>query len=269
MKHILSIPILFALLVAPFARAQVVVTNPISDILSQTMHVEDIAKTVEMINNQVRQIQTLTQQLQQIQAYVKAFGDPSSLTSIVGADSLVGSLKTSGVGQTIGQLQQSANGATALQYDANGLYQGLGQTFSTPNGATVQRDEELYRKFGAIQQGSRNFQSVTDDVLARRAALRKQIADTTQQLQAATTDAETQKLTGVLVGYNAELGAVDREIEQAAAQVATQDAENRADRERQEQARREERRAQMEEGIRRYGEVFRLETTRPVLPTNR
>ena len=74
MKLILSLAAL--IFAAPFVRAQVVVTNPISDILSQTMHVEDIAKTVEMINNQVKQITTLTQQLQQIQAYVKAFGEP-------------------------------------------------------------------------------------------------------------------------------------------------------------------------------------------------
>ncbi len=68
------------------------------------------------------------------------------------------------------------------------------------------------------------------------------------------------------IGYSAELDAVDREIDHAAAQVATQDAENRADRERQEQARREERQAEMEESFRRYGEVFRLETTAPTLP---
>jgi hypothetical protein len=48
------------------ARAQYVVTNPISDVLDEMMHVEDIAKTVEMINNQVQQINALTQQLQQI-----------------------------------------------------------------------------------------------------------------------------------------------------------------------------------------------------------
>ena len=103
----------------------------------------------------------------------------------------------------------------------------------------------------------------------RREALRGKIATTTEQLQAASTDAETQKLTGVLVGYGAELDAVDREVAQAAAQVATQDAENRADRERQEAARREEREAQMAESFRRYGEVFRLETSRPALPTSR
>ena len=74
MKLILSLAAL--LFAAPLVQAQVVVTNPISDILSQAMHVEDIAKTVEMINNQVKQITTLTQQLQQIQAYVKTFGEP-------------------------------------------------------------------------------------------------------------------------------------------------------------------------------------------------
>ncbi len=38
------------------ANAQYVVTNPISDVLDEIMHLEDIAKTVEMINNQVQQI---------------------------------------------------------------------------------------------------------------------------------------------------------------------------------------------------------------------
>ena len=124
MKLILSLTVL--IFTAATLRAQVVVTKPVSDILSQTLHAEDIAKTVQMINNQMQQINTLTQQLQQIQSYVKAFGDPSKLLQITGADSLVSSLKSSGVGQTIGQLQQAASGVAALQYNANGLYQSLG-----------------------------------------------------------------------------------------------------------------------------------------------
>lgn len=249
--------------------AQVVVTDPVAHSLSKVQHAQDIAKYVEMVNNQVKQINTLTSQLQQIQAYVKAFGDPEQLLQIAGADQLVSSLQQTGVGDTIAQLQQSANGIQALRYNANGLYSTLGQTFTTPGGAQVPRAEELYRKYGAIQQGSRNFQSVTDDVLKRRENLRSDIAATTAKLQASTTDAETQKLTGVLVGYNAELATVDHEIDNATAQVVTQDAENRADRERQEQARREERQAQMEESFRRYSEVFRLETTPPQFPSGR
>ena len=52
MKLILSLTAL--IFTATALRAQVVVvTNPVSDILSQTLHTEDIVKTVPMINNQV------------------------------------------------------------------------------------------------------------------------------------------------------------------------------------------------------------------------
>jgi len=214
MKLIFSITTL--LVAASLANAQVVVIDPTAIAHNQANHVVDLAKYVEMVNNQIRQINTMTQELQQVTAYVKAFGDPSKLLNIVGANQLIGSLQQTGVGQTLTQLQRSANGLQALQYNGNGLYQSLGQTFTTPSGAQVPRLEDLYRKYGAIQDDSRNFQSVTTDVLARRANLRNQIASTTTQLQAATTDAETQKLTGVIVGYNAELATVDHEIYTAA-----------------------------------------------------
>jgi len=263
-KYLVSL--VFSIIAAPLLPAQVVVIDPTAIAQSQTNHLVDLAKYVEMVNNQLKQITTMTQELQQVTAYVKAFGDPSSLLNITGANQLISSLKQSGVGQTIGQLQQAANGIQALEYTANGLYTNLGSTFTTPGGVQLPRAEELYRKYGAVQQSSQNFQGVTTDVLSRRANLRNQIASTTTQLQAATTDAETQKLTGVLVGYNAELATVDHEIDNAAGQVLTQDAENRADKERDDQARREERQAQMEESFRRYGEVFQLETTPPTFP---
>ena len=68
--------------VASATQAQLVVTNPISDVLNETMHVEDIAKAVETINNQVQQNNARTQELQQIQTYVKAFGDLEQLLNI-------------------------------------------------------------------------------------------------------------------------------------------------------------------------------------------
>ena len=267
MKPILSLVTLFVS--ASLLSAQVVVIDPTAIAHAQANHVVDLAKYVEMVNNQVTQINTLTQQLQQIQAYVKAFGNPASLLNITGANQLVGSLQQGGIGQTLTQLQRTANGIQALQYTGNGLYTSLGQSFTTPGGAQVPRLDQLYRKYGAIQQDSRNFQSVTDDVLRRRENLRSNIVTTTSKLQASTTDAETQKLNGVLVGYNAELATVDHEIDNATGQIVAQDAENRADREREEQARREERQAQIEESIQRYGEVFRLENTPPQFPTDR
>jgi hypothetical protein len=71
----------------------------------------------------------------------------------------------------------------------------------------------------------------------------------------------------VLAGYTAELGSVDHEIDNAAEQVTTQDIENRADKERQEDARREERQAQVQEGFQQYGQVFQLDTSAPAFPS--
>jgi hypothetical protein len=265
MKYLL--PLFVGIAISPtLLRAQVVVTNPISDAFAQVMHAEDLAKQVEVINNQVQQINALTQQLQQVQAYVKAFGNPEQVRNVVGADQLVTSLQQTGVGQTLSTLQQKSDGADSLSYTGNGIYETLASTFTTPAGVEITRTEDSYRKFGAIQQSSQNFQAVTNNVLSRRESLRQAIAATTQQLQFASTDAETQKLSGVLAGYTAELAAVDREVDHAADQVTTQDIENRADRERQEQARREERQAQVEEGFRRYSEVFHLDTSVPAFP---
>ncbi len=259
--------LLFAVGLTTAAHAQLVVTNPISDVLDEVMHVEEIAKTVEMINNQVQQINALTQQLQQIQAYVKAFGDPEQLLSIVGADALIDSLNQSGVGQTLGELQNLARGVEALRDNANGLYQSVGETFTTPGGYELPRAEELYRKFAASQRATQNFKSVYDDVSQRRVVLKGRIADTTQQLQASSTDAETQKLAGVITGYNAELAAIDKEVDHALAESVVLDIQNREDREKQEQARREERMAEFSEAMTNYSKTFRVNDAPPAFPT--
>ena len=115
----------------------------------------------------------------------------------------------------------------ALTDNANGLYQSIGQTFTTPGGYELPRAEELYRKFAASQRATRNFESVYDDVSQRRGILKGRIADTTQQLQASTTDAETQKLAGVITGYNAELAAIDKEVDQALAESLVLDMQDR------------------------------------------
>jgi hypothetical protein len=254
--------------VASAAHAQYVVTDPVSDVLNQVMHLQDIAKTVEMINNQVQQINTLTQELQQTQAYVKAFGNPEELIHIVGADELIRSLKTPGVGQPLIELQNGASGAEAFRDNQSGLYLKVGSDITTPNGAELPRDEELYRKFAASAAAVQNFKTVFNDVSQRREVLKRQIADTTQQLQAATTAAETQKLTGVLTGYNAGLAAADKEVDQALGESVVLTMQNDSDREKQDLARAEERKAEFGEAMSKYSETFQINDAPAAFPTH-
>jgi hypothetical protein len=265
MKLKLTVIIASVLCVAS-ARAQEVVYDPSLHIQNIINQAANIAKYVEMIDNQVQQINTLTSQLQELQNYNKAFGDPSKIVNITGVSGLVQDIEKTGAGQTLGALENLSQGIDALKYDANGLYHNVGQTFATPNGNIIAREQDRYRPFASINKTTQNFADVYADVIARRRALKQDIAATTEKLQSAATASEAQKLTGVLVGLNAELAATDKELDQAFAVSLVQDAENRNDKEKQDQARTEEQQAEFSESIKKYNDTMRLSVTPPAFP---
>jgi hypothetical protein len=267
MKRILTV-IAATLLCAASSRAQYVVYDPALHTQTIIDEAENIAKYVMMIDNQVQQISTMTSQLQQLQQYNQAFGTPSQILNLAGFMSLISDLGDTGVGQAVGQLETLAQGINAEQYDANGLYHNVGATFTTPDGSSVSRDANLYRQFAAINETTRNFSNVYADVVSRRDSLRQDIAGTTEQLRAATTASEVQKLTGVLIGLNAELSATDKELDHAASVSFVQNAENQNDQAKQQQARVEEQQAEFSEGIQKYNNSMTLSTEPATFPVN-
>jgi hypothetical protein len=241
-------------LVLTSLEAQVVVVDPAAIAQSKADHIVDLAKYIEMVNNQLRQITTMTQELQQVTAYVKAFGDPSKLLNIVGANQLISGLQQSGVGQTLAALRQTASGIQSLQNNANGLYQQI--TNTSFSGISVPRAVDSYKPFSALENTSSNYTSVYDDAMRRREDLKRQMSATVAQLQASTTDAETQKLHGVLTGQTAQLHAVDQEIVNATSQSVVQDISNRNDEEKQQQARDEEIAADRHDALTKFGAMM-------------
>jgi len=182
--------------VATSARAQWVVYDPAVHTQQILDEAQNIAKYIEMINNQVQQIRTLTDQLGEFKHYENLFGDPKAvLLSTV--KPLTDDLRKTELGQTLTTLQSAVNGAQAMRYNAGGLFQSVGTTFQTPNGATVTQLEAPYLPVAAVQKTTDNFLSVSTDATARRIALKGQVAATTDALRNATTDAEVQKLTAV------------------------------------------------------------------------
>lgn len=243
---------------AASSRAQWIVYDPTVNIQQIISQAENVAKYVQMIQNQIQQINTLTSQLNELQHYNEIFGNPNQILNLVGFTGLIADLRNTGVGQAIGQLEDLAQGIDALRYDANGLYHNIRETFTTPTGATVSRDQNSYRPFAAVNATTKNFSDVYADVIARRRALKQDIAATTAQLRAATTASEVQKLTGLLVSQNAALAATDKELDQALGLSLVQDAENRNDQAKQDQARIEEQRAEFSDGIQQYNNTVKL-----------
>ncbi|HTS18512.1 MAG TPA: hypothetical protein VMP11_13140 [Verrucomicrobiae bacterium] len=257
MKRIL-IAIAAALLSAAPSRAQYVVYDPTMNMQQIIDEAQSIAKYVQMIDNQVQQINTLSSQLQQLQQYNAAFGNPAQILTLAGFTGLITDLQDAGVGQPLGILEGLSQGINALQYDANGLYHNVGVTFTTPNGASVTRDANLYRPFAAVNETTLNFSNVYANVVSRRDALRDDIAATTEQLRSATTASQVQKLTGILIGLNAELDATDKELDHATSVSLVQTAENQNDQAKQEQARLEEQQAEFTQGIQKYNSTMQL-----------
>ena len=249
------------------ARAQWVVYDP-------TMHMQQIMDTarqmaqfVSMVNNQISQIRTLTDQVNEFKHYEDLFGDPSKVL-LPAVQPLVNDLDKTELGQTLGAIQTTVTASQAMVYNGAGLFHAIGKTFTTPDGRTVTRPQAPFLPIAAVQETTDNFLAVSADAAARRVALKRQIAAATDQLKAATTDAQVQKLSGVLVGLSAALNNTDYELNQASASALVQEAANRNDAQRQLEADKQQARADFTEAAQRYGQTFRLLDAPTPFPTD-
>jgi len=265
MKKII-IAALIALPLAFSARAQWIVYDPTSNIQEILDEAENMAEYVSMIDNQVQQITTLGNQLSEFKNYESLFGNPSQvvLSMVPSLDSDLQSLEP---GQNLENLVANASGNTALTFNDNGIYATVGTSFQTPGGQTIQRPADQYKPFAAVINSASNYVIVADNAVQRRATIKDQIAQTTQQLQNATTDAEVQKLHGVLTSLNADLASTDDEVNQAVASAQVQDIQNRNDQQKQIQALTEQQNAEFEESVSNYTAKFQLLNAPTVFPT--
>jgi paraquat-inducible protein B len=176
-------------------------------------------------------------------------------------------LKSLEPGQNLENLVGNADGSYALTYNDSGIYATVGVSFQTPGGQTIQRPADQYKPYAAINNTASNYVTVADNAAQRRATIKDQIAQTTEQLQNATTDAEVQKLHGVLTSLNADLASTDDEVNQAAASAMVQDIQNRNDQQKQIQALTEQQNAEFTEAVSNYTAKFQLFNEPTVFPT--
>jgi len=257
---------LIALPLAFSARAQWIVYDPISNVQQILDETENIAEYVDMVENQVQQIETLDNQLSEFKNYESLFGNPSQvvLSMVPNLDSDLQSLEPE---VNLENLVASADGNYALTYNDNGIYATVGVNFQTPRGQTIQRPADLFKPFAAINDTANNFVTVADNAAQRRKSIKDEIAQTTEQLQNATTDAEVQKLHGVLTSLNGDLASTDDEVNQAASSAMVQDIQNRNDQQKQIQALTEQQNAEFEESVSNYTAKFQLLDAPTTFPT--
>lgn len=256
MKKLIAI-IAVALPLALSANAQEVVYDPVMNVEQILDEAESIAKYVIMIDNQVQQIDTLKNQLSEFKNYESLFGNPSQVVLSM-VSPLESDLQSLEPGLNLENLVANADGTSALTYNNSGIYATVGTSFQTPRGQTVQRPADLYKPFAAVINSASNYVTVADNATQRRKTIKDQIAQTTQQLQSAGTDAEVQKLHAVLTSLNADLASTDDEVNQAVDSALVQDIQNRNDQQKQIQALTEQQNAEFTESVSNYATKFQL-----------
>ncbi len=243
-------------------------TRPLLLVFLSTWPVAAQWPVIDLANLQQALVQVMlaSNQVFMSDELLKRLGDPAAIQQIVGAAQTLQQLGRAGVARSLREIQLNTTGQSGLTYDGYGLYRPVDADIPLAGGKTTARPTEAYKKFEALQEAVADFNSVTVDTKARRTALRDAQRQTTEQLKAAKTDAETQKLQAVLAAQQSEIANLAAERSEAAARVIIQQASNDADKARQDQADLELRAASLQSALKDAMRFFKADSHPTLLP---
>jgi hypothetical protein len=205
--------------------SQIPVTDVASIANNRIAHAENIAKWVDSIAKLRTQIDQLNQQIN-IQGDIRKWaGNPVEAGANVVLDVLGEKDLVREYGRARNEIIRGARSLESLGNTADGNYRAIRST--DLNGGSLQRDPLTYRRYSVLDAKQANTVQVTDETKARETELQEEIALTLQELKAATTDAEVQKLSAKLVALNGQLAQVEtarrREVDEVALQKIAND----------------------------------------------
>jgi type IV secretion system protein TrbJ len=183
--------------------------------------VEQLSRQAQQISNQVRQIGQMDDQLARL-------GNMADIKAVVGFPEFRVNLTLPTKLQTWADGLPRIDGYGLFGDSRGGIYVDISAEFPDFDGVAIPRVPDVYKPEHEITAKVDNFKEVQADVYARREALKRAIATTSEALQAATTDAEEQKLEAVLNAQYDQLAALDSEVVLSAAEIQVKEAESAA-----------------------------------------
>jgi hypothetical protein len=257
MKRVMQF-LLLVWICSPPGRASTVVHDPIHTVLNvaqqvygqvkqEAQHAEDITKYTTMIQKQLQQINQLTNIINQDVEQLRRFGNPDTYVNMLGLDGLleeVNKVKT-GVGKTVADFTETANGMASLKYTGQGLYQDLSQ-LPDKFGQKVQYEVGSFKKFGMVQDMNDDYNTHLTAANQSFNRLEEEVQDTARQINGAGSLVETEKLKAKLQAIQ---GTADTNIHRAslaALKVLVQGEVNRNDQARAQEASRQRRIQEMQ-----------------------
>ncbi len=202
---------------------------PVIDVASITnnriAHAENIAKWVDSIAKLRTQIDQLNQQINIQDDIRKWTGNPTEAAANVVLDVLGEEDLAREFGRGRDEILRITHSLESLQNTGSGNYRAIRST--DLNGTDLQRDALTFRRYSVLDAKQTNAVQVADETKSRELELQEEIALTLQELKAATTDAEVQKLSAKLTALNGQLAQVEsvrrREVDEVALQKIAND----------------------------------------------
>lgn len=206
------------------------------DIANLTQNVTNYAAMVEQIAKQAEQISNQVQQIKQMDDQLTRMGKMTDFRSLVGFPEFKLSLTLPTKVKTWADSISLVDGTGLFGDTRDGIYGGISSNFPDFDGVAVSRDSAAYKPAHEVTSKVNNFKEVQADVYSRREELKKAIAQTSEALQGAETEAEEKKLEAILNAQYSQLAALDSEVSLTATEIQVKSAEATAMRDAQSQA---------------------------------
>jgi hypothetical protein len=207
-------------------RAQIPVTDVANLANNTALHVENIAKWAESIAQLKTQIDQLRQQID-IQGDIRKWsGNPAEAGGKLVLNTLGEQDLIRDYGRTKAAILSTVNSLDSLAHTGGGNYRAIVSV--DIDGHELTRDALTYRRYATLDATQANTDQVTEETKSREQELQAEIALTLDDLKAAPTEAETQKLSAKLAALNGQLAQAEatrrREVDAVAMQKIANDA---------------------------------------------
>jgi septal ring factor EnvC (AmiA/AmiB activator) len=254
MKAILKFLLVLIFIVSGSNRAHAMISvydaiNTVENVIQQVVdrvvqaaqHAEDMAKYVQMIENQTQQIAQMTTMISQNVQTLERLGNPQTYINMLSLNTILADIQRTmnGVGTTFAGFQQTANGFMALKYTANGLYQDLTQ-LKDQFGNPIQFQSNNFARFAMVQNMYQSFNTEMTQANQALASLLQQKQQILQQLNSASSLIETEKLKSQLQAIEANINNATARLNMYSQKIMVQHAANQNDAARVQEAQREQ-----------------------------
>jgi len=254
MKAILKFLLVLIFIVSGSNRAHAMISvydaiNTVENVIQQVVdrvvqaaqHAEDMAKYVQMIENQTQQIAQMTTMISQNVQTLERLGNPQTYINMLSLNTILADIQRTmnGVGTTVAGFQQTANGFMALKYTANGLYQDLTQ-LKDQFGNPIQFQSNNFARFAMVQNMYQSFNTEMTQANQALASLLQQKQQILQQLNSASSLIETEKLKSQLQAVEANINNATARLNMYSQKIIVQHAANQNDAARVQEAQREQ-----------------------------